>query len=106
MASTSRRRSTSRAPTTSAVHREADIHWSLGRVSRVSAKKVRLSDQLYDTVQEAALEQREEDKPRLVRRIDDSSDDDHGRCDLGAVLDEQALDLNLNYDDYRLLDSE
>ena len=64
-----------------------------------------MSDLLYDTVQEAALEQREEDEPRWVRRVEDSSDDD-GRRDLDAALDDQALDLDLNYDDYRLLDSE
>ena len=62
-------------------------------------------DLLYDTVQEAALEQqREEDEPRLVRRIDDSSDDVDGRCDLDEALDDQALDLNVNYDDYKILD--
>ena len=69
-ASTLRRMSSSRAPTTSAVHREADKNRSLGRVSRVSAKKGQMSDLLYNTVQEAALEQREEDKPRQVRWID------------------------------------
>ena len=41
----------------SAVHREADEHRSLGRVSRVSAKKGGMSGLLYDTVQEAALKQ-------------------------------------------------
>ena len=73
-------------------------------MSRVSAKKGRISDLLYDTVQEAALEQREEDEPRKVRRIEDSSDDDDGRRDLDEALDNQALDLNVNYDDYRILD--
>ena len=63
-------------------------------------------DLLYDTAQEAALEQREEDEPRQVRRIDDTPDDDDGRRDLSDALDDQALDLNVNYDDYRLLDSE
>ena len=60
-----------------------------------------MSDLLYDTVQEAALEQQEEDELRQVHRVDDSSDDDDGRRDLDAALDDQALDLNLN-----LLDSE
>ena len=63
-------------------------------------------DLLFDTVQEAALEQREEDEPRQVRWIDDSSDEDDGCRDLNDALDDQALDLNVNYDDYRLLDSE
>ena len=99
--STTRRRSSSCPRTESAVHREADEHRSLGRVSRVSAKKGRLSDLLYDTVQEKALEQRqEEDEPRTVRRIDDSSDDDNGSRDLDEALDDQALDLCVNYDDY------
>ena len=76
-------------------------------MSRVSAKKGRMSDLLYDTVQEAALkQQREEDEPQLVRWIDDSSDDDDGRRDLEEALDDQALDLNVNYDDYRTLDSD
>ena len=48
----------------------------------------------------------EEDEPRQVCRIDDSSGDDDGRRDLNDALDNQALDLNVNYDDYRLLDSE
>ena len=75
-------------------------------MSRVSAKKGRMSDLLYDSVQEAALEQRqEEDKPRTVHRIDESSDDDDGRRDLDEALDDQALDLCVNYDDYRILDS-
>ena len=105
--STTRRRSSARALTSSAVHQEADEHRSLGHVSRVSAKKGRLSDLLYDTVQEKALEQRqEEDEPRTVRRIDDSSDDDNGRRDLDEALDDQALDLCVNYDDYRILDSD
>ena len=54
----------------------------------------------------AALEQREEDEPRQVRQIEDSSDDDDGRHDLNDALDDQALDLNVNYDDYRILDSD
>ena len=94
-ASTSRRRSVSWAPSMSAVHREADEHRSLGRVSRLSAKKGRLSDLLYDTVQE-------EDQ-REVRRIEDSSDNVDGRHDLQAALDDQALDLDINYNDYALL---
>ena len=105
--STTRRRSSSHAPTSSAVHREADEHRSLGRVSQVSAKKGRMSDLLYDTVQENALEQQqEEDEPRTVHRIDDSSDDDDGRRDLDEALDDQALDLCVNFDDYRILDSD
>ena len=102
-ASTLRRRSVSRAPYMSAVHREAHEHRFLGRVSRVSAKKGRLSDLLYDTGQEAALEKQQEEDQREVRRIEDSSDDDDGCHDLQAALDDQALDLDINYDDYALL---
>ena len=42
----------------------------------------------------------------MVRRIDDSSDDDDGRRDLDEALDDQVLDLNVNYDDYCILDSD
>ena len=64
-----------------------------------------MSDLLYNTVQEVALEQREEDAPQQVRRIEVSSDDDDGRSDLDEALDDQAFDLNVNYDEYRILDS-
>ena len=76
-------------------------------MSRVSAKKGRLSDLLYDTVQEKALEQqKEEDEPRTVRQIDESSDEDDGLGDISEALDDQALDLCVNYDDYRILESD
>ena len=89
------------------MHREADEHRSFGRVSRVSAKKGRLSDLLYDTIQEQALEQqKEDDKPRTVLRLDDSSDDDVGLRDIQEALDDQALDLDANYDDYKILESD
>ena len=51
----SRRRSESRAPSTARVHREEYKHRSLGRVSKESAKKGRISNLLYDTVQEEKL---------------------------------------------------
>ena len=66
----------SRAPSTYAVRREPDEHRSLGRVSRSSAKKGRLSDLLYDTVQEAALKERVTEEERTVWRIADSPTDD------------------------------
>ena len=62
-----------------------------------------MSDLLYDTVQEAALEKLQEEDQREVRRIEDSSDDDDGRHNLQAALDDQALDLDINYNDYALL---
>ena len=86
------------------MHREADKHQSLGRVSRVSAKKGRLSDLLYDTIQERNIEQqKEDDPPRAVRRIEDTpkEQDDELRY-IQEVLDDQALDL----DDYKILDSD
>ena len=93
----------SRARSMSAVHREADEHRSLGRVSRVSAKKGRMSDLLYDTFQKATLEKLKGEDQREVRRIEDRSDDDDGHHDLQAALDDQALDLDVNYNDYALL---
>ena len=90
------------------MHREAEEHRSLGRVSRVSAKKGRLSDLLYDTIQEQTLDQqKEDDVPQTVRCIEDSSDDDEeGLCAIQEALDDQALDLDANYDDYKILDSD
>ena len=88
------------------MHREADKHRSFERVSRVSAKKGRLSDLLYDTIQERTIEQQKEDDPhRRVRRIEDSpEDDDDGLRYIQEALDDQALDLDANYDDYKILD--
>ena len=67
-----------------------------------------MSDLLYDTVQEQTLEQQKEDDiPRTVRRTEDSSDDDDGGLrDIQEALDNQALDLDANYDDYKILDSD
>ena len=88
------------------MHREADEQRSLGLVSRVSAKKGRLLDLLYDTIQERTIEQqKEDDPPRTVRRIEDTPEDqDDERRYIQEVLDEQALDLDANYDDYKILD--
>ena len=68
-----------------------------------------MSDLLYDTVQEQTLEQQQKENnvPRTVRRIEDSSDDDdEGLCDIQEALDDQALDLDANYDNYKILDSD
>ena len=107
-------RSSSRPPVEASVHREADKHRSFGRVSRVSAKKGRMSDLLYDTVQEKIIEQQkedeisqtveEEDPPRTVRRVDEvpeDQDDEHQY--IQDILDDQTLDLDANYEDYRIL---
>ena len=107
-ASSSRRRSTSRAPSVSAVRREPDEHRSLGRVSKSSVKRSRLSDLLYDTVQEAALEERSVEEERTVRRIDDSPEDDYEKSVIDRALDEQTddLDLELHVADYSILESD
>ena len=99
------------------MHREADEHRSLGRVSRVSAKKGRMSDLLYDTVQEKAIEQQkedeipqrveEEDLSRTVRRLDEvPEDEDDEHQYIQDILDDQILDLDADYEDYRILESE
>ena len=99
------------------MHWEADEHRSLGRVSRVSAKKGRLSDLLYDTVQEKAIELQKEDNPtqtvqeddppRTVRHADEAPEDqDDERHYIQDILDDQILDLDANYDDYKILDSD
>ena len=99
------------------MHREADEHRSLGRVSRVSAKKGRLSDLLYDTIQEKAIELQKEDNPPqtvqeddppcTVRRVDKAPEDqDDERRYIQDILDDQILDLDANYDDYKILDSD
>ena len=90
------------------MHREADEHQSLGRVSRVSAKKGRLSDLLYDTIQERTIEQQKEDDPsRTVHCIENAPEEDDDKLRyIQEVLDDQALDLDANYDDYKILDSD
>ena len=116
--STARRgRSSSQPPAEASVLQEVDEHHSLGRVSRVSAKKGRLSDLLYDTIQERTIElQKEDDPPRTVREDDpphtvrciqdtpEDQDDEHRY--IQDLLDDQALDLDANYEDYRILDSD
>ena len=52
------------------------------------------------------MSSKEDDEPRTVRRIDDSSDDDDGLHDIQEALDNQALDLDANYDDYKILESD
>ena len=58
-----------------------------------SAKTVRISDLLYDTVQEAAMEHSQAEESRRVCRVESSPDDDRGQADIDAALDDQALDL-------------
>ena len=65
-----------------------------------------MSDLLYDTVQEAALEERSAEEERTVRRVDDSPEDDFGRSEIDRALDEQTddLDLMLHANEYSILD--
>ena len=71
-------------------------------------KRSRLSDLLYDTVQEAALEERSAEEERTVRRVDDSPEDDHEKSVIDRALDEQTddLDLELHVADYSILESD
>ena len=99
------------------MHQEADEHRSLGRVSRVSARKGRLLDLLYNTIQEKTIELQKEDNPpqtvqkddppRMVRRVDEAPEDqDDERRYIQDILDDQILDLDANYNDYKILDSD
>ena len=99
------------------MHREADEHRSLGRVSWVSAKKGHLSDLLYDTIQEKTIELQKEDNPpqtvqeddppRTVRRVDEAPEDqDDERRYIQDILDDQILDLDANYHNNKILDSD
>ena len=76
-----------------------------------------MSDLLYDTVQEKAIEQQKEDKipqrveeevlSRTVRRLDEvpeDQDDEHQY--IQDILDDQTLDLDADYEDYRILESD
>ena len=53
---------------------------------------------MYDVVQEAALEQRREELPRQARHVDSSPENDRHQADIDAALDDQALDLDVNYE--------
>ena len=80
----------------------------LGGCHVSASKKGRLSDLLYDTIQERTIkQQKEEDPPRTVRCIEDApqEDDDELRY-IQEVLDDQAFDLDANYDNYKILDSD
>ena len=71
-------------------------------------KRGRFSDLLYDTVQEAALEERSAEEERTVRRVDDSPEDDYEKSVIDRALDEQTddLDLELHVADYSILESD
>ena len=76
-----------------------------------------MSDLLYDTVQEKAIEQQKEDEipqrveeenlSRTVRRLDEvPEDEDDEHQYIQDILDDQILDLDADYEDYRILESE
>ena len=76
-----------------------------------------MSDLLYDTVQEKAIELQkenspvqtvqEDDPPRSVRHDDeDQVDPDDERRYIQEIMDDQILDLDADYEDYRILDSD
>ena len=70
----------------------------LGRVSKQTAKKGRISDLLYDTVQEEKLLVRFETDARSVEyALHASPVSDREQRDIDAALDDQALDLDANH---------
>ena len=90
----SRRTSESRAPSANRVHRERNEHHSLGRVSKESAKKGRISDLLHDTV----LVRCETGGRSVEYALEVSPSIDRRQAVINAALDEQALDLDGNLD--------
>ena len=76
-----------------------------------------MSDLLYDTVQEKAIESQkeaspvqtvqEEEPPQPVRSDDeDRVDPEDERRFIQEIMDDQVLDLDANYEDYRILESD
>ena len=92
------RRSESRPPSAARVHRDDFEHRSLGRVSKQTAKKGRISDLLYDTVQEEKLLVQFKTGGRSVEfALNASQVSDHGQRDIDSALDDQALDLDAHH---------
>ena len=109
-----RARSSLRPPTEAAVHQEADEHRSFGRVSRVSAKRGRMSDLLYDTVQERTIQEQKEVSPArvvqeeeppqpVVDEVQERGDPEEERQFINDIMDDNILDLDVDYEDYRIL---
>ena len=75
-----RRQSKSHPLSAARVHRDEFEHRSLGRVSKQTAKKGRISDLLYDTVQEEKLLVQFKSCERSVEHaLDASPVSDHGQ---------------------------
>ena len=73
-----------------------------------------MSDLLYDTVQERTIQEQkevsparvvqEEEPPRLVvNESEDQGDPEEERQFIQDILDDQILDLDVDYEDYRIL---
>ena len=73
-----------------------------------------MSDLLYNTVQEKTIEEQkevsparvvqEEEPPRpVVDESDDRGDPEAERQYIQDILDDQVLDLDVDYEDYRIL---
>ena len=93
--SISRRRSESRAPSTTRVHREEDKCPSMGRVSAKSAKRGSISDLVYDDIQEERLRISCVQGGRSVEyTLKGGPDSDDEQAVINATLDDQALDLD------------
>ena len=92
------RRSESRPPSVARVHRDDFKHQSLGRVSKQTTRKGRISDLLYVTVQEEQLLMRFSTGKRSTEyALDASLVSDRGQRDIDAALDDQALDLDAHH---------
>ena len=72
----------------------------MGRVSKQTAKKGRISDLLYDTVQEEQLLVRfKTGEWSIEYALDASPVSDHSQRDIESALDVQALDLDAHSQD-------
>ena len=74
-----------------------------------------MSDLLYDTVQERAIEEQKEVSPARSVQVeepprpvvsDDRGDQEEERQFINDIMDDNILDLDADYEDYRILDSE
>ena len=76
-----------------------------------------MSDLLYDTVQEKAIKvQKEVSSVRVVQEEEPPQSvcsDNEDRCEpederqyIQEIMDDQVLDLDADYDDYRILESD
>ena len=84
-----------RAPSTTRVRREEDECLSIGRTSTKSAKKGRISDLTYDSIQEKKVQISCTCKGRNVEyALECEPDYNTERAVINAGLDDQAADLD------------